>query len=271
MPQINQEKTKMNLLRKRPLLTLLVAIISLFIFYIYVPSIPLQDRVYVSEVKVDEELLNRLMSFHSTQSALDRVAGKEWRKYTSVSVMDDTKTVQIELIADNTLKSLSIEVSPILTIRCKDNKTELFINMWHTLSIDFPFDLLIRFDNDKPFTESWTMKYDYDQFADKIGGKRSPLAHGYGLFRRSNNYAADRSRYLQEANLREGRGGLGGQYSMLFAPSAISMAKKINESERMLVEIPARGLGFKYHIIRFDVEGLGVYLGELAQSCNWSL
>ncbi len=55
----------------------------------------------------------------------------------------------------------------------------------------------------------------------------------------------------------------------LKAPNAISLARQINKSEKMLFEFNAFNSGSQ--IIEFDVRGLEPYLKELADTCNWKL
>lgn len=84
----------------------------------------------------------------------------KWRIFRSTSAMDDSKTVVVELTAENFIKGWLSEYSPVLVIRCKENKTELYIRTG--MSSDPEYGLYnehtvrIRLDDGKPFKQRWS-------------------------------------------------------------------------------------------------------------------
>ena len=55
----------------------------------------------------------------------------------------------------------------------------------------------------------------------------------------------------------------------LFAPKAISLAKKLNKSDKMLFEFTP--YNSNPQLVELDVRGLEPYLMELSKTCNWKL
>lgn len=79
-----------------------------------------------------------------------------WRSTTSTSPVDDSKTVLLLVDADEPIPSRYGMVRPTLMVRCRQNRTTIFIN-WDTyLGIDST-SLLTRIDKEKARTRSWTI------------------------------------------------------------------------------------------------------------------
>lgn len=147
----------------------------------------------------------------------------KWLISRSNSPMDDSKTVTINLYAINEISGYpSKSFRPVLYIRCKENKTEVFINIGVSANPEYglynKFTVRIRLDDNKFLKQRWS---------------------------ESTNGEA------------------------LFAPKAISLARKLNKSKRMLFEFTPYNSNSQ--LAEFDVQGLEPYLKELSKTCNWNL
>ena len=147
----------------------------------------------------------------------------KWTISRSNSLMDDSKTVVISLDAENNISAYpNKSVIPELIIICKENKTQLYIDV-----------------------------------------KVSPNPE-YGLYNKSTvRIRLDDNKFLKQRWSESTNG------EALFAPKAISLARKLNKSRTMLFEFTPYNSNSQ--LAEFDVRGLEPYLKELSKTCNWNL
>lgn len=82
-----------------------------------------------------------------------------WSVSTSASPVDDSKTVTLTTRADKPFTAMMGSAHPILLVRCKQNKTEMFIS-WDTYINIQSTPVLTRLDKGKATTASWGVSTD---------------------------------------------------------------------------------------------------------------
>jgi hypothetical protein len=94
------------------------------------------------------------------QEKVDYVNGAGWLVQTDVSPIDDSKTIYIRRRAyDSYLDDYGREVTPELTLRCKENKTEVMINWNMYLGLNRT-NITVRLDDKPAQTKGWTISTD---------------------------------------------------------------------------------------------------------------
>lgn len=85
-----------------------------------------------------------------------------WKVKTSKSDMTDQIEVVLTLKADNTVVGIIEPVRPVLILRCKEGKFEVFVNSGFILDsdIDSETKVRIRMDDDVPFVDTWSISTD---------------------------------------------------------------------------------------------------------------
>lgn len=82
-----------------------------------------------------------------------------WRKIEEISPVDDSKTVILSLSTDDKVRRGVMSASPLLLIRCQQNKTSLYID-WGTFITTGRISILTRIDKEKAQTSTWLMSTD---------------------------------------------------------------------------------------------------------------
>lgn len=87
-----------------------------------------------------------------------------WQVVRDVSEMTNTKTVVIATHAQNSIQAWLRETTPILYIRCKENKTELYINNGTAAQPEYgsynSATVRLRIGDGKAYTEQWSESTD---------------------------------------------------------------------------------------------------------------
>lgn len=83
----------------------------------------------------------------------------KWRVSTETSPIDDSKNVYLSLDAENSIPSMLGTVQPTLYLRCKENKTELYISWGVYLGLETT-TVLTRLDSEKAKTAIWHLSTD---------------------------------------------------------------------------------------------------------------
>ena len=106
-----------------------------------------------------------------------------WKVTTEQSPLDDTKNVYLSITANDSIHGkYGKDPIPTLLLRCKEKKTDGFINFDTFLGSDST-DVTIRMDKDKAQTSSWSISTDHNsafipkplQFIKSIMNKSSML------------------------------------------------------------------------------------------------
>jgi hypothetical protein len=84
-----------------------------------------------------------------------------WEQASSISKIDDSNNVHLSLKAVLGFRSGYKVGRANLWIACRENKTNAFINYGIFITTD-ETDVMLRFDGEKAFTESWTTSTDYE-------------------------------------------------------------------------------------------------------------
>lgn len=104
----------------------------------------------------------------STYSAKQKEREKpEWRQHTETSPIDDSTNVYLWIEAEQPISGwLTNEVNPVLSIRCKENKTEAYINLkmrpkaeYGSYGAEYAY-ITLRFDDDRAFKEKFVISTD---------------------------------------------------------------------------------------------------------------
>ena len=93
------------------------------------------------------------------------IPNSKWTIHNSTSAMDDSDTVFLKLLAENSIKNWINDTSlPFLIIRCLENKTDVYINTGVSanpeLGLYNQFTVRIRFDDKKAFKQRWSESTD---------------------------------------------------------------------------------------------------------------
>lgn len=91
----------------------------------------------------------------------------EWRQHTETSPIDDSTNVYLWIEAEQPISGwLKNEVNPVLSIRCKENKTEAYINLkmrpkaeYGSYGAEYAY-ITLRFDDDRAFKEKFVISTD---------------------------------------------------------------------------------------------------------------
>ncbi|OHB72424.1 MAG: hypothetical protein A2W23_07650 [Planctomycetes bacterium RBG_16_43_13] len=83
----------------------------------------------------------------------------KWRISTETSPIDDSKNVYLALSAEESIKAMLGTSLPVLFLRCKENKTEVYIAWGVYLGLE-ETTMLIRFDSKKATTSTWNISTD---------------------------------------------------------------------------------------------------------------
>jgi type VI secretion system protein VasI len=83
----------------------------------------------------------------------------KWRTSTETSPIDDSRNVYLRLDAEESIPSMLGTVRPTLYIRCKENRTELYISWGVYLGLDTT-TLLTRLDSEKAKSATWHLSTD---------------------------------------------------------------------------------------------------------------
>lgn len=94
----------------------------------------------------------------SVKSSKIKNTGK-WQISTATSQIDDSKNVNLWVMADDYIKSGYDEVRPKLFVRCSENKTSAFITWDLYLGLDST-SMLTRLDSENAVTNSWSISTD---------------------------------------------------------------------------------------------------------------
>lgn len=84
----------------------------------------------------------------------------KWRVSKQASLIDDSANVYLSLLADSDVRSGYKTTRPSLNIRCKENKTEVFVSWDLYLGID-KIAMLTRLDKDPATRQWWVISTDY--------------------------------------------------------------------------------------------------------------
>ena len=116
------------------------------------------------EIYSDKELSNdcseKVIEFVKEENNESLSKADKWIKIDSNSEMDDSKTVSLILDANNYIDAYyNKSEKPTLIIRCKENKTEIYIRTNVSanpeLGLYNEFTVRIRLDKNKPFKQRW--------------------------------------------------------------------------------------------------------------------
>lgn len=84
----------------------------------------------------------------------------DWRVNRDESIMDDTKSITLIKPANETIPATIGRSEPALIIRCRENKTDVFIGWGVYLGID-ETQSTIRIDDRDPVTSTWNLSTNY--------------------------------------------------------------------------------------------------------------
>lgn len=132
---------------------------------------------------VDQEVIARLKSWHQNNTSIktdDDESIKTWRTKTAISPIDDSKTVYIWTGAVSPSFTKYESTQPRLYLRCKENKTDVFIEYDIFIGTDTK-EMTIRFDKNKAIKQRWIISTDNEavfsrkaiQFIKSFFGKKT--------------------------------------------------------------------------------------------------
>ncbi len=82
-----------------------------------------------------------------------------WRVYNTTSPMDDSQGIALELDATNEVQAWLKNVRPTLTVRCKENRTEIYVHTYtQAKSGAYSYQkagVRIRIDKNPAYNQSW--------------------------------------------------------------------------------------------------------------------
>ncbi len=136
-----------------------------------------ENKGFEAARKVFQEIVEKYPSTSSARQAklslrdLDRrieearvraIGNGQWYVREETSPVDDSTNVYLSLRAEDTIRSrFGKSVRPSLYVRCKENKTEVFINWGVYLGID-QTHVLQRFDGKRAATVLWNISTDHE-------------------------------------------------------------------------------------------------------------
>jgi len=124
-------------------------------------------------ISILQELVNKYPDLPAGKSVASKIKTAEqelkqksigvgkWSVRTEVSPIDDSTNVYLSLEANEAVSSKLKTATPTLTLRCKEKKTEAFINWGVYLGID-ETNVLVRLDGGKASQSSWSISTDYE-------------------------------------------------------------------------------------------------------------
>ena len=115
--------------------------------------------------ETDEELIFSSSSSRTKTSTPAPISKGKWDLSYSVSPMDDSRTVVLKLDAENVIQGWPDNTElPYMIIRCKENKTELYIRTGMSAMPEYGLynenTVRIRVDDNKPYKERWSESTD---------------------------------------------------------------------------------------------------------------
>ena len=88
----------------------------------------------------------------------------DWQVDVSRSEMDDSPVITLGLLSNNSIKGWLRSFTPMLVVRCKENKTELFVMTGMPANIESDdlekHTVRIRLDGDSPLIQKWSSSTD---------------------------------------------------------------------------------------------------------------
>lgn len=127
-------------------LSLTVLAISTFFSYSYA-----NDCASISD---DEERLTCYDQLNTPTVKKQEGDTGKWVKSERISPIDDSPTVVLSLDSPDEVRSRLLSGRPTLVVRCKENKTEAYIN-WRTFITTGTTEITFRADKEKAKKETW--------------------------------------------------------------------------------------------------------------------
>lgn len=166
------------------------------LFMLLMPATVLADaKVEIAKCAAVANDLKRLECYDSFSKSLGVDSGKtqtsnvsKWRVSTEVSPIDDSKNVHAFLQAESPISGwLSKEILPSLNLRCKENKTEMYIVTGMKPRVEYDIDtttVTLRFDKEKAAKYSTGKSTDGEAlfFRKNVGLIKKMMNHSTMLF-----------------------------------------------------------------------------------------
>ncbi len=103
--------------------------------------------------------LAKMLGVDKPKTTIKEAKGK-WRVQEGKSLIDDSINVYLTLVADDSVKSGYNTVTPILFVRCAENKTDVYL-AWDLFLGTDETRMLTRFDDEKAEKNTWSISTDH--------------------------------------------------------------------------------------------------------------
>lgn len=146
---------------------IIIPLIGFFLIPIFVNAAELNIKKEIAICAAKESDAERLICYDKLAKKLGidkskskSIKGKgKWQVRKSISPIDDSTNVYLYLNSEEPVKSGYKIVRPSLYIRCKENKTDVYLNWNLYLGLDTT-KMLTRFDSEPAYTSTWSISTD---------------------------------------------------------------------------------------------------------------